>query len=188
MKMNLFESNFINKCRYLSQKKRSFLLDTMEQTRQTYRKIKRNPLYQKYTPRYQSASTSEFYKRQMKEASLVIQMGSVAIWMLLDDPQKRDIQGIELRLREIDRLVMYHGIQDMYEAVKKQISGTIWNETYSLSGENVPKHKQKEYEEIIKEYIRLNNTEHKRFIGKIKYSQQRCGYILPLQVIRQREG
>ena len=167
--MDLLRSDFICRVNRLPKEKRSFLLDIMEHTRQTYEYIKKNPLYERYSPKsYQPLDIHGILKRQNWEKKLALQMGSVSLWLVLNNPQKRDLEQIKQRIREIDRLTMYHGFCDVYEATGAKIEGYIVNETFSPCDEKIPEAKQKEYENRIKEYIRLNDAEREKFITKIQ--------------------
>ena len=179
-------TNFIGRVSRLSQKKKLFLLDIMEQTRETCKKIKKNPLYQRYPSIYHPWEKDGIFKRQEREFNLALQMGSIAIWMLLDDPKKRTTDQIDLRLREVDRLVMFHAFHNVYTAFTAQIDGTIFDETHIPSGEAIPKEKQQEYENRIKEYI-FHNPKRQKLIESIHYSKTRYNFTSISQLNHQRE-
>ena len=166
--MNLFEPNFMSRVRRLSQGKRSFLLDVMEQTRQDCRKIEENPLYQRYPFARHPWENRAILERQERELNLALQMGSIAMWLVMDAPRKRSPEQIKTRLREIDRLVMHHGYYDMYNAITAKIEGTIFDEIPAPSDEAVPQDKHIEYESRLRGYIRLSGAEREHFIAEMK--------------------
>ena len=187
--MDLLKSNFIYHAQRLPKERRSFLLSIMEENRQIYEDINQNPLYERYSPKtHRALDIDGMLKRQKWEAKLAIQMGSVSIWLVLDNPKKRNLEQIKQRIREIDRLVMFHGFRDVYEATSAKIEGYIFNETFSSSDEKIPETKQKEYENRIREYIRLNNSERERFIAKIQRPTIYHNNNLPIQIGYQREN
>ena len=175
---------FIGRVRRLPQAKKLFLLDIMENTKRTCKKIKENPLYQRYPSIYHPWEKDGIFKRQEREFNLALQMGSIAIWMLLDDPKKRSTDQIELRLREVDRLVMFHAFRSVYTAFTAKIDGTIFDERHIPSGEAIPREKQQEYENRIKEYI-FHNPKRQKLIERIRSSKTR--YNFSPQPDRQRE-
>ena len=186
--MDLLRSDFIHRIRRLPQKRRFFLLDVLEQGKRTIEFINHNPLYERYSPKiFRPLDVASMRKRQKKEAKLALQMVSVSVWLLLDNPQERNLEQTKYRIREIDRLVMYHRFYDVYEATGAKIEGNIYNETSHPFGEKIPEIKQKEYENRVKEYIRLNAFERQKFITEIQCSAG-CNNKKSVQFGRQREG
>jgi hypothetical protein len=186
--MDLLRSNFIYRARRLPKERRSFLLAIMEKNRKIYKYISKNPLYERYSPKFhRPLDIHSMLKRQKWEAKLALQMGSVSIWLVLDNPKKRNLEQIKQRIREIDRLVMFHGFRDVYEATSAKIEGYIVNETFSSSDEKIPETKQKVYENRMKEYIRLNDSERKRFVAKIQHPIIHRNNNYPIQMGHLRE-
>ena len=75
--MDLLRSDFIHRIRRLPQKRRSFLLDVLEQGRQMIKFINHNLLYERYSPKiFRPLDVNSMRKRQKKEAKLALQMNS----------------------------------------------------------------------------------------------------------------
>ena len=177
--MNIFESDFMRRLRYLPEEKRCFFLDTMEQSRKD---VTHN------VAKHRSSSSYEYQKILHKKVTIALQKGAVAIWMLLDDPAKRDVQQMEARLNELERLVTDFGVMDIYHSVMARIEQTGTTEKMGYTREMILEDKQKEYGHFMATYIKLSESDRQKFIEEIRHPLAHYRPHLKNQMGRQRES
>ena len=157
--MNIFESNFMRRARYLPEEKKVFLLDTMDSVRNAFLGIN------------DTWNRDQFYNNNFSP----LKRQSAIMWMLFDHPKYRDVQLIEQRLEEMKNLMTNHRVNGWYTATGVRLMQNRWGEVRVVAidgplGEPdfMPQEKRAEYEERMREYIALDDAGRERFISEIK--------------------
>ena len=158
--MNIFESNFMRRARYLPEEKKAFLLDTTDYVRRECFRMK--PIF--------DASSAEERNRISDNIALLLEKQSATMWMLLDHPKYQTVQLIEARLAEMEEMITHHRVDGYYTAACFQLTRNKFGSVdMGVNGERIPQGKKAEYENCIKEYINLSDSERERFIADVKH-------------------
>ena len=172
--MNLFESTFMRKARYMTEDKRALLLDTMEQTRQEINRLK---------PTYRN-SGYEGRKLLENKWEMIFETALVTAWMLVEQPKERTAQQVEMRVKEMKKLITDYGCADMFDAVTMRITE---REGWTFSGERMTDDKKLEYKDCFTDYFNLSDADRERFIAEVTHPYSQHKTYKPIQVGRQRE-
>ena len=181
--MNLFESTFMRKARYMTEDKRALLLDTMEQTRQEINRLK---------PTYRN-SGYEGRKLLENKWEMIFETALVTAWMLVEQPKERTAQQVQMRVKEMKKLTTDYGCADMFAAVtmcivEKSITpGVTVEDGKTFSGEYMSDNKKYEYKDCFEDYFDLSDADRERFIAEVTHPYSQHKTYNPIKVGRQRE-
>lgn len=173
MKMNLFESDFMRRARYLTEDKRALLLDTM---------ARMNKKAWEAHSKYNHPASWQEKKEAESVFAFEIQKGIITAYLLLDSPIERTALQVEKRLREIEKIYkqkntsnLYYSAQFKYERKESELgieledAFNLAEYRLTLSNDTVPSHKKEEYQEQMFNYMQASDTDRERFIKEVTH-------------------
>ena len=157
--MSISDFIFMHKVKSLPPDKNTFLLASMEQVRQGILKIGH------VSPNRMTREEIEECKQKRK---ILLQTGALAVWLSLDDMQKKSITQMTECLTAARELVDSNRAPDMYAAI-------------NAGNQVLPQKKKDEYEQILTKYIKLFDSDRQFFLNEVKnpVAQQRIENKVP---------